>query len=353
MIPLPHVHAYGHEAELTKTGTGTQTFLITDFISGRPLNKKLLNEASEEHRRNFYSGLIDVFAELRRLEFPLVGTLMPNPNGSPDPVLGPVISISAATLRLPPRQTFASANDYMAHQFGLVSAFFSRPVCDLSVDDIKQEVFALHGLEPIFHQIIDPQLDKGPFVLNHMDLRSANIIVDESLRIQGIIDWEFTSTVPRQVFTPPSWITGHDSIDKTNKQLHAEFRDVLDEKSRSNSACDQLRKEWYGQLDAGKSEDIVQTDRAFCVAHVLRRPTDVTDIFYEFFAKLSDEDLDVAMSGFFDNHQSLASEVQHRVEQCERYAEFLKTNRLYETELDKLLAKAKELEAKWGWTSGQ
>lgn len=327
-------------------------FLITDFISGKPLNKKLLSEASEEHRTHFYSGLIDVLAELRRLEFPLIGSLMPDPNGSPDPVLGPAISMSAATLRLSPRQTFASATDYMAYQFGLVSTFFSRPVCDLTVDDIKQEVFALHGLEPIFHQIIDPQLDKGPFVLNHLDLRSANIIVDESLRIQGIIDWEFTSTVPRQVFTPPSWITGHDPSN-TNKKLHAEFLDVLDKKSRSNSACDRLRKEWYGQMDTGKSEDVVQMDTAFCVAHVLRRPTDATDIFYEFLAKPSDEDLDVAISEFFDNHPSLASEVQHRVEQCERYTQFLKMNGLYETKLDKLLAKAKELDAKWGWTSSQ
>lgn len=96
--------------------------------------------------------------------------------------------MSAASLRLPPQQTFASAKDYMAYQFGLISAFFSRPVCDLTVDEIKQEVFALHGLEPIFHQIINPQLDQRPFVLNHMDLRNANIIVNESLRIQGIID---------------------------------------------------------------------------------------------------------------------------------------------------------------------
>ncbi|KAH8821747.1 phosphotransferase enzyme family protein [Xylogone sp. PMI_703] len=351
-IPLPRVHAYGRDAELTKTGTGTQMFLITDFILGRPLNKKLLNEASEEYRRNLYSGLIDVLAELRRLEFPLIGSLMPNPNGTADPVLGPAICMSAATLRLSPRQTFASANDYMAHQFGLVSAFFSQPVCDLTVDDIKQEVFALHRLEPIFYQIIDPQLDRGPFALNHMDLRSANIIVDDSLQVQGIIDWEFTSTVPRQVFTPPSWITGHDSIE-TNKQLHTEFRDVLDEKSRCNSACDQLRKEWYGQLDTGKSEDIVQTDMAFYVAHMLRCPTDATDIFYEFFAKSSDEDLDAVISNFFSNHQSLASEVQHRAEQCERYTQFLKTNGLYETDLDRLLAKGKELEAKWDWTSSQ
>lgn len=73
------------------------------------------------------------------------------------------------------------------------------------------------------------------------------------MQVQGIIDWEFTSTIPRQVFTPPSWITGHDSID-ANKQMHAEFRDVLQEKSRTSSLCDQLQREWYGHPDAGKSE---------------------------------------------------------------------------------------------------
>ncbi len=352
MIPLPRVHAYGRDARLTKTGAGTQMYLIADFIPGEPLDKKLLVEASQEHRRNFYSGLIDVFTELRRLEFPLIGSLMPDPYSSPDPVLGPVISMSAATLRRPPQRTFASAKDYMTYQFSLISAFFSPPVCDHTVDDIKQEVFALYGMEPMFRQIIDPQLDKGPFVLNHLDLRNTNIVVDENLRIQGIIDWEFTSTVPRQVFTPPSWITGHDSI-RTNKQMHVEFRDVLDEKSRTSSACERLRREWYGQLDTGIS-DIDQMDMAFCVAHILRRPTDVTDIFYEFFAnKLSDDDLDATVSEFFNKHQSLASEVQRRTEQCERYTRYLRTNGLYETKLDKLFAESKALKEKWGWSSGQ
>ncbi|KAI1496264.1 phosphotransferase enzyme family protein [Biscogniauxia marginata] len=348
-IPVPHVRAYGRDAKLTKTGAGTQMFLVTDLIPGEPLDKRLLIEAKEEHRRNFYSQLIDILAELRKLEFPLIGSLMPNPNSSAHLVLGPVISMSAATLRMPPQPAFASAKDYMRHQFSLISGFFSLPVRDHTVDDIKQEVFALHGMERIFHQIIDPQLDKGPFVLNHLDLRSPNIIVDKNLQIQGIIDWEFASTVPRQVFAPPSWITGHDSIE-TTKQMHAEFRDVLDEKSKTSSLCDQLRREWYGQFGASKS-DIDQTDMAFYVAHVLRRPTDVTDIFCDYFArKLSDKHLDDMVSEFFNEHQSLALEVQRRAEQCERYTQYLKMNGLYETELDKLLAASKALKAKWGWS---
>lgn len=91
---MPQRH--GRDAELTKTGARTQTFLVTDFVPGRPLDKRVLDEASEEHRRNLHSGLIDVLAELRRLEFPLIGSLMPNPDGSPDhPVLGLVISMSS------------------------------------------------------------------------------------------------------------------------------------------------------------------------------------------------------------------------------------------------------------------
>ncbi|KAK2469515.1 hypothetical protein H9L39_18786 [Fusarium oxysporum f. sp. albedinis] len=347
-IPVPHVRAYGRDAKLTKTSTRPQMFLIADVIPGEPLDKKLLIEAEEEHRRNFYSQLIDILTELRQLEFPLIGSLMPNPDGSPQPVLGPVISMSAATLRLPPQSSFASAKKYMTYQFSLVSGFFSPPVSNYTVDDIKQEIFALHRMERIFHQVIDPQLDKGPFVLNHLDLRGPNIIVDKNLQIQGIIDWEFTNTVPRQVFTPPSWITGHDSI-KTNKQMHAEFRSVLDENSKVNSLCDQLRREWYGQLAAGKSK-IDQTDMAFCVAHVLRRPADATEIFGDFFAqKLSDKNLDDMVSEFFNENQAAALEAQRRAEQCERYTQYLRENGLYETEMDKLLAESKALKAKWGW----
>ncbi|KND90594.1 hypothetical protein TOPH_04865 [Tolypocladium ophioglossoides CBS 100239] len=347
-IPVPHVRAHGRNAKLTKSGSGTQVFLIADRIPGEPLDKKRLIEAEEEHRRNFYSQLIDILAELRKLEFPSIGSLMPNPNGSPHPVLGPVMPMSAATLRLPPLPILSSAKEYMRHQFGLVLEFFLRPVRDFDINDIRREMFALHHMERIFQQVIDPQLDEGPFVLNHLDLRSANTIVDENLRIQGIIDWEFTSTIPLQVFTPPSWITGHDST--KNKQMHTEFRDVLDGKSRTDSLCDQLSREWYGQLDADKS-DMDQMETAFCVAHVLRRPTEAADTFCDFFAqKLSDKPLDDMISNYFNGQEALALEARRRAEQCERYAQYLKKHGLYETRLEKWLAKSKEFKLKWGWT---
>ncbi|OAA44791.1 phosphotransferase enzyme family protein [Metarhizium rileyi] len=149
--------------------SGMQMYLITVFIPGESLDKRLLVEAGEESRQIFYSQLIDILAELRKLEFALIGSLMPNPD-----------------------------------------------VADHTVEDIRAEVFALDGMKRMFDQLIDTDLNAGPFVLSHLDLRSRNIIVDENLRIRGTIDWEFASAVPLQVFTPPSWIAGHNSV-STNK----------------------------------------------------------------------------------------------------------------------------------------
>lgn len=318
-------------------------YLITNFIPGESLDKKLLVKADEEARRNFYSQLIDILAELRELEFTQIGSLMPNPNSSAHPILGPVMSMSATTLRLPTLSTFQTAKEYIKYQFGLVSSFFVQPVADHTAEDIQAEVFALDGMKRVFDQLIDSELNAGPFILSHLDLRGRNIIVDQNLQIRGIIDWEFANTVPLQVFTPPSWITGHDST-STNQQMHAEFRRVLDEKSETSSLCNRLRKEWYG-LDPN------QTDVAFCVAHVLRCPTDVTDIFCDFFAqKRSDKPLDDIIAEFFDRNQALASEVQHQTEQCERYTQYLKKHDLYETEEDRLLAQLNALKEKWGWS---
>ncbi|KAI7772413.1 hypothetical protein LZL87_007774 [Fusarium oxysporum] len=285
-----------------------------------------------------------LLSEVTTIQFPSIGSLMPNPDEPSHPVIGPVMSMSANTLRLSPPPIFSSARTYMKYQFSLVSEFFSPPVRDHITEEIRREIFALDALERIFEQLVDPQLDHGPFILNHQDFRSPNIIVDGDFNIQGIIDWEFSSTVPRQTFTPPSWITGHDSPE-TDKRMHAECCSALNEKSATNELCDQLKREWY------TSED---TDIKFCVAHIMRRPTDATDIFYDVLCykvinHLYEDNLDDVVSEFFDAHPKLASHAQRQAQRCERYTQHLKEKGLYETEIDKLLAESKALKAKHGW----
>ncbi|KAL7919360.1 hypothetical protein ACQKWADRAFT_315706 [Trichoderma austrokoningii] len=245
-------------------------YLITDFIPGEPLDRK--------HRLDFYSQLIDILVELQRLEIPLIGSLIPSSDGSP--LLGPAISMTATTLRLP------------------------------SVGQAVHEA-------PIRSRVgLFITADRGPFVLSHLDLRSCNIIVDEHLHIQGIIDWEFTSTVPLQLFTPPSWITGHDPME-TDEQMPAEFYAMLLDKSTTDDLCQRLRRKWYHKADAA--------------------------------ADNSDKHLGGMMTDFFGKNPALASEAQYRAEQCARYTLHLKEHGLYETEEDRLLAQSTALKEKWGW----
>lgn len=55
----------------------------------------------------------------------------------------------------------------------------------------------------------------------------------------GIIDWEYISTTPISVCTLLLWITGYD-LDKINKEIYAEFCDILYIKSKTDSRYNRL-----------------------------------------------------------------------------------------------------------------
>lgn len=49
--------------------------------------------------------------------------------------------------------------------------------------------------------------DKGPFKIWCDDFRPANILLDEGLKIVGVVDWEFTYAAPVEFsFAPPWWL---------------------------------------------------------------------------------------------------------------------------------------------------
>lgn len=95
--------------------------------------------------------------------------------------------------------------------------------------------------------------------------------MNKKLHIRGFMILSL-QIVPLQIFTPPSWITDHDSIN-SNRQMHR-VPQGFKEKIKSNSPREQLRRGWY-------EPEIDQIDRTFYIAHVLRRPTNMTYIFYD------------------------------------------------------------------------
>jgi len=46
---------------------------------------------------------------------------------------------------------------------------------------------------------------RGGFRLFPQDLRPANVILDEDLRVVGVIDWEFVYAAPAEFIFDPLW----------------------------------------------------------------------------------------------------------------------------------------------------
>ena len=183
---------------------------------------------------------------------------MPHPDGRTTPVIGPLLSIQQNDLQLDNRELpvqtapFASATDFISHQYDLLYHKYRLPADKLNEEDARSEVFALEDLKRRLSSCVNEDWDRGPFVLSHGDLRLSNILVeemDDELQIRGIIDWEWASTVPRQFFLPPTWLGGWPPDWVSSGFYTAEyvlFRAALE--AGTSEACRQLADEWDRKL---------------------------------------------------------------------------------------------------------
>lgn len=122
-----------------------------DCVAGANLDKKLLTTADLEHRRHFYLQLLDILAQLRTLEFPRIGSLVPSTDDvaaattttttTMTPLLGPMLSMSDNTLclPLPPPPLWTLATHYMKHEFDVVSDYFVAPIGNLKIETAREK----------------------------------------------------------------------------------------------------------------------------------------------------------------------------------------------------------------------
>ncbi len=327
---------------------GGQVFLLMNCVRGSILDKKLLSTTDEGRRQSFYLQLVEILAELRKLEFPIIGSLHTGTNERA-PTLGPLLSMHANILGVPPPPILQSASEYVDLEFDFTSEVFFEPASSLRIDNVREELYAFSELKTHFQQVVDPAMDHGPFVLNHLDLRMPNIIVDEQLCIQAVIDWEFAATVPLPLFTPPSWITGYDSKE-TGHKMHMEFRKALRAKAEKIPICQQLEIDWYGASSVDPDVPISpDTARKFCVAHIMRKPGDAVEIFYDFMdndpAYATDETKAARLARFLEDHPNQESRAQEMVRHSVAYAKHLADSGLFETRWDRLLHMKKSMVA--------
>ncbi|KAJ4327637.1 hypothetical protein N0V84_001886 [Fusarium piperis] len=208
-----------------------------------------------------------------------------------------------------PRSTATTAKEFFAEQYQLLQYMWKMPSHELSQEEAEREEFALHALsleEAQSTSALQTDSSGDLFCLFHPDLRVNNIIVDDELRICGVIDWEFSVTVPSHVFLPPAWITGHDTGSIISKvDFASEFKSVLLSKKQQSASHSQLVQDWD-----------FQDDFRFVYPKLYKKPRD--EIVPRFF--------------HLPENKELLEGLERRLRASERYTQYLKDNDLLDDE---------------------
>lgn len=331
--------------------------MVLEYIDGQPLTRKMLRDSSEGCRRQFFGEVVDMYAQLRRLEFPQGGSLMPDstagiwarlwtfmfhrevslaPQSTTDLESGPTIA-GAFSMRknelqidgyTAPRFTATTVEEFLEEQYRLLQVMWKLPSQELSREEAEREEFALHALRLEEAQKtfgLETDLPGDMFCLTHPDPRFQNFVVDNELHIRGVIDWEFSVAVPRHAFLPPSWITGHDTGSIVSKNdFSSEFMSVLSSRKQLSSSHSQLAQDWD-----------FRDDIRLPMTYIYLDPSDLVLLFYRcIYPRLYNEPHDKVVPSFFQRpeNKELQFGLDWRLRASERYTQYLKDNNLFDDE---------------------
>jgi hypothetical protein len=231
---VPRVHPYS----FTEGSPIDTAFIIMDYVQGLTL-KDLGFKKGEKWRSYFrtseamsklYTQLADFYIRLRQLEFPEIGALgLPVVDGKPSYACDPddirvrhrpiSIEIMMQELegmdpgaRIKPGTTFSTVGSFMDALFWLAENEFQKsPDIGLDSRGGRNTLYARHHFRRfVLDSWLNSAADKGPFVLMHGDILMlmSNLLFDEDLNLVGVLDWEWSYTVPAQMLVPPVWLTG-------------------------------------------------------------------------------------------------------------------------------------------------
>ncbi|KAI9809790.1 MAG: hypothetical protein M1825_000223 [Sarcosagium campestre] len=330
-IPIPQVFAYGFGGDYP---TGLP-FIAMEYIAGDTLLGRI-KDLDVKQRSYVYRQLADIFFQLRQQEFPRIGALtLDDDDGSWKFKHNRPLNIDFSNAQLDgqevnnfvsPSQTYNSAFDYCKSLMTLEMVNYLRQrdrVID--EDDARWQLFTIHRFRDNLKEWLNPEYDNGPFVLMHGDFLPGNIMVDESLRIIAIIDWEFSQTVPLQLFVPPKWLRPFPGPVLHSQEYAVKYAEEL---RHLNDAVIDTERKWlahspqiaYARPPLSHLWKNLYQKNSFGIAHALLRRTNIPRVLH---AQLTNsetlaEDIDVLTDRFFTpahnpNAQILERLVQRKI----------------------------------------
>ena len=322
-IPLPRIYGYGFGGNYP---TGLP-FLILEYVDGHRLHDMGYATLDHAQKKHLYTQLADIFLQLRQQEFDHIGALTLDDNGAwtfarNRPLTieindGQVDGEDPAKL-VQANQIYTSSWDFF---LSLLSLAFHNLIQQRDVVESEQNArWQLYGLYQ-FRDLVKTwhlsHYDRGPFVLTHGDLSPANIIVDQDLCIKGVIDWEWSYTLPLQLVVPPTWLTGYqlDALYGNASREHdilrewSYFQKVVMGREAERAAealASPLLSELWKDAVEGNSKDVMPGDSVF-IAHTLLSWSHTPCVYWDRFAS---RDLlrEERFLHFFDPTENMAAE---------------------------------------------
>ncbi|GKZ24438.1 hypothetical protein AbraIFM66951_010470 [Aspergillus brasiliensis] len=230
-IPVPFVYHWGVKEE---SHLGLGSFIIMDYVyhgtnmydalntPGCPREERgvLDTDISEVKLEALYGEAASVLLRLFQPSLPRIGSLnqvddftWEATQRSLSMPMNTLVQLGSLPRSKLPVMTFDSTASYFETLAELHLAHLTNQRNDAidSADDCRRKLVARYLFRKLAreHRLTQPlaALDKGPFKLWCDDLRPANILLSEELKIVGVVDWEFTYAAPVEFsFAPPWWL---------------------------------------------------------------------------------------------------------------------------------------------------
>ncbi|KAL3474098.1 kinase-like domain-containing protein [Aspergillus californicus] len=219
-IPVPKVICHGTAAD---NPTGLGPFIIMTWAEGRKMSDVLREENDPKVDtlnpaidlillKRLYGEMANVLLELWKLNFDKIGSLGAGiPGGKPGIDGRPLTQEMNESIRTTgvtdyfPRRTYQSSADYFVSLLELQSIHLRQQRNSVyNAQDCRDKYVCRQLMKAIALDFI-PKSDYGPFKLFCDDLSPQNVLVNDSLEITAVIDWEFCYAAPSQFAASIPW----------------------------------------------------------------------------------------------------------------------------------------------------
>lgn len=207
-IPIPRLCGYS----VDRDNVIGLPFMLVEYVEGRTLFGVSLQELERDKRDHLYSQLADIYIQLYQQQFDHIGALTIDEGGhwkfgDNRPLTVDVNEQEVSGLDicqyLSSCQTFASTIDYIYFLVRLMlNDFYKGRDSVTGEEDARNYLYSIYSSQGILTEWVKPEYNHGPFILMHGDFRPPNIVIDNDFNIVSILDWEWSHTLPAQLFVP-------------------------------------------------------------------------------------------------------------------------------------------------------